>query len=95
VPFIKKQLGHLDGIRGCLTVQFFMHKETKDIYGIEVNPRFGGGYPLTHSAGANYVKWILQEYLLGEELTGYFDDWKEDLLMLRYDGEVLVHGYKD
>ena len=94
VPFIKKQLGHLVGIRGCLTVQFFMHKETKDIYGIEVNPRFGGGYPLTHNAGANYVKWILQEYLLGEELTGYFDDWKEDLLMLRYDGEVLVHGYK-
>jgi carbamoyl-phosphate synthase large subunit len=95
VPFIKKQLKQLDGIRGCLTVQFFMHKESKEIYGIEVNPRFGGGYPLTYSAGANYVQWILKEYLLGEDLTNYFDDWDEDLLMLRYDAEVLVHGYKD
>ncbi|WP_324027972.1 ATP-grasp domain-containing protein [Maribacter sp. BPC-D8] len=95
VPFIKKQLKQLVGIRGCLTVQFFMHKESKEIYGIEVNPRFGGGYPLTHSAGANYVQWILKEYLLGEDLTGYFDEWDEDLLMLRYDAEVLVHEYKD
>tara|TARA_R110000744_G_scaffold155224_9_gene270451 strand:- start:10295 stop:11269 length:975 start_codon:yes stop_codon:yes gene_type:complete len=96
VPFIKKQLNKIDGVRGCLTVQFFMHKETKDIYGIEVNPRFGGGYPLTHSSGANYVQWILKEYLLGEDLSNnYYEDWAEDLLMLRYDGEVLVHGYKD
>ncbi|PIB23028.1 ATP-grasp domain-containing protein [Maribacter sp. 4G9] len=95
VPFIRQQLNNVEGARGCLTVQFFVHQETRDIYGIEINPRFGGGYPLTHLSGANYVRWILKEYLLDEDLSEYFEDWKQDLLMLRYDGEVLVHGHSD
>jgi carbamoyl-phosphate synthase large subunit len=94
VGFIKKKLAKIDGARGCLTVQFFMHHVSRAITGIEINPRFGGGYPLSYLAGANFPGWIIEEYLLGHEV-GYYEDWEDNLLMLRYDEEVLVHDYKD
>ncbi|RPG38865.1 MAG: ATP-grasp domain-containing protein [Muricauda sp. TMED12] len=94
VPFLKEHMGKVEGAQGCLTTQFFMEKETNEIYGIEINPRFGGGFPLTYLSGANFPKWIIKEYILGEEINSFYNDWEEDLLMLRYDAEVLVHGYK-
>ncbi|MEM8937748.1 MAG: ATP-grasp domain-containing protein [Bacteroidota bacterium] len=93
VDIIKNKLNPLRGARGCITMQFFVHKENKDIIAIEINGRFGGGFPLSYLAGGNYPKWILEEYLLGKEIEN-FDNWEEDLLMLRYDSEILVHGYK-
>lgn len=62
--------------------------------GIEVNPRFGGGYPLSYLAGANFPKWIMEEYLLNKEITDNFNSWESNLLMLRYDNEILVHDFK-
>ena len=95
VSYIKKNLKHIEGAIGCLTTQFFVHKNNEDkIIGIEVNPRFGGGYPLTYHSGANYTKWIIEEYLLDKQLSDKFDSWEQDLLMVRYDDEILVHGYK-
>ena len=88
------KLKFLEGVRGCITVQFFKHKTKNDIRGIEVNPRFGGGFPLSYLAGGNFPKWIIKEYLIGEEIDE-FNDWEENLLMLRYDDEILVHGYKE
>ncbi|MFS4448804.1 ATP-grasp domain-containing protein [Maribacter sp. 2307UL18-2] len=94
VGYIKQHLGHIDGAVGCLTAQFFKHKndDTK-IYAIEINPRFGGGYPLSYLAGANFPKWIIQEYFLMESTPDKFDCWEDKLLMIRYDDEILVHGY--
>ncbi len=94
VNYIKMHLGKLDGAVGCLTAQFFKHKSEEKIYAIEINPRFGGGYPLSYLAGANYPNWIIKEYLLGEEIDKQFSCWEKDLLMIRYDDEILVHGYK-
>jgi carbamoyl-phosphate synthase large subunit len=95
VPYIKKNFDYINGAIGCLTAQFFINKENaEDIYGIEINPRFGGGYPLTYLAGANFPKWIIEEYLLGKPIEEKFDVWESDLLMIRYDDEILVHGYK-
>jgi carbamoyl-phosphate synthase large subunit len=91
---IKEKLSHLKGAKGCITFQLFMHKDSKEIKGIEINPRFGGGFPLSYLAGGNYPKWIIQEYLLNQRLE-YFDNWTEDLLMLRYDDEILVNDYKE
>lgn len=95
VPYIKKNLTHIKGAVGCLTAQFFMHRtdDTK-VYAIEINPRFGGGYPLTYLSGANFPKWIIEEYLLDQVIEDKFDAWESDLLMIRYDDEILVHGYK-
>ncbi len=94
MDFIKVHLNHIEGARGCLTSQFFKNKETKEIYGIEINARFGGGFPLSYLAGANYCKWIIEEYLFNKDIE-YYDDWENNLLMLRYDDEVLVYGYTE
>ncbi|MEB8330292.1 ATP-grasp domain-containing protein [Flavobacteriaceae bacterium KMM 6897] len=94
IPYIKKHLHTIEGARGCLTAQFFKHKKNHTIYGIEINPRFGGGFPLTYLAGANFPKWLIQEYLFDKEIEDNFNSWESDLLMIRYDDEILVHGYK-
>ncbi len=91
---INKTLSSLEGARGCVTLQLFLHKASKEIKGIEINPRFGGGFPLSYLAGGNYPKWIIQEYLFNKEIS-YFDDWEENLLMLRYDSEILIKNHED
>lgn len=87
--FVFDKLGHIDGARGCLTWQFFVRKSDRKVFGIELNPRFGGGYPLSYRAGANYPGWLIQEYLAGMNIF-VFRDWKENLLMLRYDFDLFV-----
>ncbi len=94
VAYIRKNLDYVDGAVGCLTAQFFKHTTLDRIYGIEINPRFGGGYPLSYLAGANFPKWIIAEYLLHQEIGENFDCWEDNLLMIRYDDEILVHGYQ-
>ncbi len=94
VPFVKEKLSHISGARGCLTLQLFLNEENGSISGIELNPRFGGGYPLSYLAGANFPQWLIREYLYDEPIE-FYDDWEQNLLMLRYDDEVLVHGFCD
>lgn len=79
-----ERLGRWPGARGCVTLQVFSDKSREEIVGIEVNPRFGGGFPLSHEAGAHYPEWLMREYLLGESIP-FFDSWRDGLLMLRYD----------
>jgi carbamoyl-phosphate synthase large subunit len=56
---------------------------------IEINARFGGGYPLADHAGARFAQWLL------EEVSGFpcsaNDDWRENVKMLRYDSAI-YHG---
>ena len=52
-------------------------------------PRFGGGYPLSYGAGANFPQNIVREYLLGETVD-FSDAWRDNTLMLRYDAEIIV-----
>jgi carbamoyl-phosphate synthase large subunit len=94
VRCLKSKLSKIAGAVGCLTIQFFFNSKTKRIVGIEINPRFGGGYPLSYLAGANFPKWIIEEYILKKDIP-FFDLWENNLLMLRYDDEVLVHNYEE
>ncbi|MHC4160485.1 MAG: ATP-grasp domain-containing protein [Planctomycetota bacterium] len=71
---------------GVITLQLFLTDDNKVKF-IEINPRFGGGVPLAIRAGANFPKWILRE-LLGRKTNIRFDGFKDNLIMLRYDGEV-------
>ncbi|QEY25160.1 ATP-grasp domain-containing protein [Neisseria zalophi] len=83
-----EKLSVLEGARGCITAQFFCKGDT--IYGIEINPRFGGGFPLTYASGGNYLGWLIQEYFYNRDIA-FFDQWENNLIMLRYDAKVLVH----
>ncbi|WP_276482111.1 ATP-grasp domain-containing protein [Paraflavitalea pollutisoli] len=94
LKYLREKLAHIEGARGCLTAQFFLHKESGRITAIEINGRFGGGYPLSYHAGANYPRWLIEEYFNGNTIT-YREDWEDQLLMLRYDDEVLVHAHKN
>jgi carbamoyl-phosphate synthase large subunit len=75
---------------GVITLQLFLTDDDKVKF-IEINPRFGGGVPLSIKAGANFPKWILQE-LLGKKAKIRFDGFKDNLIMLRYDGEVWLEN---
>jgi carbamoyl-phosphate synthase large subunit len=94
VSFVKEKFRDVKGLHGCITLQVFKHNKKDEIIGIEINPRFGGGYPLSYLAGANFQKWILQEYILEEKIEGYFDNWEDNTLMIRYDSEIITYGYK-
>jgi len=75
---------------GVITVQLIKNGGRK-INLIEINPRFGGGAPLSIKAGANFPKWILQE-LTGKKPRIKFDGFKNKLTMLRFDAEVWLDG---
>ena len=85
--FVRRNIPSIEGARGCITMQLFYNQECKKIFGIEINPRFGGGFPLTYASGANYPGWILDEYICDKNIPHY-DEWKDKVLMLRYDSEV-------
>jgi carbamoyl-phosphate synthase large subunit len=91
MPYLKEKLGFIKGAVGCLTVQFFLNKTTERIIAIEINPRFGGGFPLSYQAGANYPQWLIKEYFFNDKID-YTEDWENGLLMLRYDDEIIVHA---
>ncbi|WP_299402049.1 ATP-grasp domain-containing protein [uncultured Roseobacter sp.] len=55
---------------------------------IEINARFGGGYPLADHAGATFAQWLLEE-TIGRPCTAH-DDWREGVRMMRYDSAVYV-----
>ena len=86
---LRERFSEIPGVVGCICAQFFLNEKTGDIVGIEINPRFGGGYPLSYGAGANFPRNVVREYLLGE-CIGFSDSWRDSTLMLRYDAEIIV-----
>jgi carbamoyl-phosphate synthase large subunit len=79
----------LPGAFGPITIQVFMDRATGEMNVIEINPRFGGGFPLAWRAGADYPRRLIEE-ILGLEPKTAVDGWKDGLVMLRYDEGVFV-----
>lgn len=73
----------LPGARGPLNIQIFWDAAARRATVIEINPRFGGGYPLAHHAGGRFADWLLAEHLDGATLPR-FDAWPDGLTMVRY-----------
>ncbi len=79
----------LPGAFGVLNVQVFHDPGTHQMNVIEINPRFGGGFPLAWQAGALFPKWLLEEvHHLPSSISA--DAWRDGLVMLRYDAAVFV-----
>ena len=83
----------LPGAYGPVTVQAFHDDETGRNVVIELNARFGGGYPLARQAGADYPRWLLEE-LAGLPSSASADRWRDGLVMLRYDAAVFVDQHE-
>ncbi len=82
---IKELVTKFSGAYGVLTIQLF--KNENEITFIEINPRFGGGYPLSFMSGANFAKFLILD--MQQQTLTYDESWQERL-MLRYDAEVIV-----
>jgi carbamoyl-phosphate synthase large subunit len=78
----------LDGAVGSLCYQAIDVDPDEEPRVIEVNARFGGGYPVTHRAGAPFARWILEEALGREPSVAGLTEWREGVMMLRYDTAV-------
>lgn len=88
LKFVKDNFDNIKGFIGCVTLQIFSNID-QEIIAIEINPRFGGGYPFSLNAGANFPEFIVREYLLNEKLT-YDETWLDNCLNLRYDKEFYI-----
>ncbi len=82
---IKKILGVFRGI-GQITIQCM--KTKRGIEYIEINPRFGGGAPMSIVSGADSCE-NLYRLLLGEKLE-YNEDYRENLTFLRFDASIVL-----
>ncbi len=78
---------------GVITIQCFLTPDEQVSF-IEINPRFGGGVPLSIKAGADFPRWLLQ-WWLGQEPRIDQTGWRDQLLMLRYDAAVWVEDYHE
>ncbi len=72
---------------GHITVQ--CKKTEKGISYIEINPRFGGGAPMSIKAGADSCK-NLYRLLRGEALS-YNEDYRENVTFLRFDSCIMLN----
>jgi carbamoyl-phosphate synthase large subunit len=79
----------LPGAYGALAIQVFADERFTDPTVIELNARFGGGFPLSRQAGADFPRWILEE-VVGLPSSARADGWRDGLVMLRYDAAVFV-----
>ncbi|HEY8464811.1 MAG TPA: ATP-grasp domain-containing protein [Bacillota bacterium] len=73
------------GVIGPATVQCI--DDGLMVYWIEVNPRFGGGVPLSIQAGVDYP-YLLYRMRNGEPIQPLLGKYQTDLTMLRYDQSV-------
>ncbi len=75
------------GARGPLALQAFITDRGPRL--TEINPRFGGGFPLTLAAGGDYPAWILA-LLRGEKLMPRLGQYSRGLYMTRYYSEIFM-----
>ena len=77
---ILKPIGHI-------TVQCM--KTAEGIKYIEINPRFGGGAPMSIQSGADSCEYLYR-LLCGERLT-YNENYKDNLMFLRFDNSICLN----
>lgn len=71
---------------GHSTVQCF--KTARGVEFIEVNPRFGGGAPMSIAAGADSCERLID--LLDGQALGYDDSYEDGLTFLRFDQSIVL-----
>jgi len=75
---------------GQITVQLIREDKTGDNYYIEINPRFGGGAPLSIKAGADSAKAVLK-MLNGEKLHYLEKAARDGAVYSRFDQSICIN----
>lgn len=78
---------------GIINIQI-MTKDNKHYLG-EINPRFGGGFPLAYYSGANMIQHIKK--LVEKTEIKFFGDsrYKNNFSMLRFDDAIYLNNLND
>jgi carbamoyl-phosphate synthase large subunit len=89
IALVEKLAASLPDAFGVLNVQAFYDHDTGEMNVIEINPRFGGGFPLSDRAGAPFARWLV-ELSFDRAVSYEVAPWQEDLVMLRYDAAAFI-----
>lgn len=73
---------------GALCFQAFVD-DSGGIRMIEINPRFGGGYPIAHATGANFIRMLVNE-VRGLSIPEPNDNWTNGVAMIRWEDAVFT-----
>ena len=79
---LAQKLGHVGNLDSDI-----MRKDGK-IYVLDLNPRFGGGYPHAYESGVNVPALIFQN-LRGETTANTVGQYKKGICMMKYN-EVMI-----
>lgn len=87
-----EEIGKLIG--GCLkhigNMDCDVFEDKGKLYVLELNPRFGGGYPFSHKAGMNTAA-VYIEWLKGNNNINQFNNYQEGLMFSKYDKLMRVN----
>lgn len=72
------------GLAGALCFQAIVGADGPRV--IEINARFGGGFPLAHAAGAPFTRWLIED--AAGMPSSAENAWREGTTMLRYDAAI-------
>jgi carbamoyl-phosphate synthase large subunit len=81
------------GIIGPANIQCF-REPSGELQVTDVNPRFGGGFPLPTAAGSRYPEMALA-LADGERLEPRFGDFREGVVMTRFFSQVILERTGD
>ena len=81
---VAKALGHI----GNLDCDIM--KTSRGLFVIDMNPRFGGGYPATHATGTNLIS-LLIDMVEGKTIEPDFDSYEKNLLVMK---EIKIRVHK-
>lgn len=79
-----KKISGIGGLYGPIDIDVFVD-ENGEVYINEINPRFGGGHPHAYGCGVNFMEMILNN-INNRENEPQFFNYKENILMLKYNG---------
>ena len=80
----------LPGAFGALNIQVIEDGNTRELFIIEINARFGGGDPLAWHAGANAPQWLVNNLLGLPNKSEIL--WRPGVTMLRFDDAVFIEN---
>jgi carbamoyl-phosphate synthase large subunit len=81
------------GIKGPATVQCFRERDGRLLV-TDVNPRFGGGFPLPHAAGGRYPELALA-LAQGERPEPRLGEFREGVVMTRFFSQLTLVAGED
>ncbi len=90
IDYIRNLIGKL-GLYGPGDIDLI--KRRNEYVVLEINPRFGGGYPLAHVVGANFPKKIIR-LINGDLLEADFRRYPDNIVMMKQD-EIVIKNFNN